>query len=118
MRAVSIQINLILPDGVDPVEIEKKLNEQIPYPTHSSLNHFTPSIKKAGGRKLIRDFLRERDGDLCCWCNEPMDFDNLGSDTPRVPTFEHVVRRADGGENSFENLKLAHKKCNNERHKK
>lgn len=117
MKAVTFQINVILPEGASHHEIKERISQQVGSAHLISTETFVPSLKKAGGRKLIREFLRQRDGDNCCWCNLPMDFDNLGADTPLVPTFEHLVRRADGGGNTFENLKLAHKKCNNERHK-
>jgi hypothetical protein len=43
---------------------------------------------------------------------------NASGETPDIPTFEHLTRKVEGGTNEIENLKLAHKKCNNERHSK
>lgn len=65
-------------------------------------------------RRLLRRLLRKRDGDLCCWCQEPMNFEiEAGSHwRPDFPTIEHIIPRRDGGSDGFDNLALAHKRCN------
>lgn len=71
-------------------------------------------------RRVAR--IRERDGDLCCYCGEPMVFDRPGrmpawqwGTQPARATLEHVIDRQHGGTNSPDNLRLAHGRCNNGR---
>lgn len=61
--------------------------------------------------------LRVRDGDLCCYCETPMLFYVVakGPLASQMATVEHVKRRADGGTNDLENLKLACMDCNTRR---
>jgi 5-methylcytosine-specific restriction endonuclease McrA len=54
-------------------------------------------------RKIAR--ILERDGDLCCYCQQP-----LGEDM----TLEHRVASSNGGSEDLDNLKLAHALCNRE----
>lgn len=72
---------------------------------------------RSGNREEIREFLFNRDGSLCCWCGLEMAFGG-NPNCDRFATIEHVVRRADGGSNNVDNLKLACRRCNNERHSK
>ena len=51
----------------------------------------------------LRAFLRERDGDDCWLCHEPM-----GDDC----TIEHKRAKAMGGTSNIANLALAHRECN------
>ena len=64
-----------------------------------------------------RRWLRERDGNRCCYCNVVMSFDpkHLASGYMFAATIEHVKRKADGGLNVNENLKLACMDCNTRR---
>lgn len=40
----------------------------------------------------------------------------VGSEVhPKYATFGHVIPKSDGGTDALKNLKLSHKKCNNER---
>lgn len=64
-----------------------------------------------GTRSKRRAIIRERDGDLCCYCGWHMDFDDPTA-WPQGATLEHVVRQADGGGHSLQNLKLACVECN------
>ena len=82
----------------------------------SKVTEFHPSYTKSKGRNAIRKILLKRDGDLCCWCNEPVLFD-VPDVHPKACSIEHVKRKSKGGSNSLDNLALAHKVCNNERHK-
>lgn len=57
---------------------------------------------KSMGR--YRDRLRERDGDLCFFCDEIIEHPDF--------SVEHLLARALGGKNDLDNLKLAHRDCN------
>jgi 5-methylcytosine-specific restriction endonuclease McrA len=65
-----------------------------------------------GRRKIVRR-LRYRYGDNCHWCKEVMIFD--GPDGPLRATIEHVIPLSRGGLDNENNMRLAHKRCNNER---
>ena len=58
--------------------------------------------------------LRERDGDTCWLCGEPIDFD-LPKNDPMAVSRDHIKRKRDGGPWFMENIRLAHRKCNQER---
>jgi hypothetical protein len=62
-------------------------------------------------RRNMRKFLRQRDGDLCCWCRRPLPFGEPGHN-PLTPTIEHVVPRRFGGTHDPFFLRLAHYQCN------
>lgn len=62
--------------------------------------------------QVRRQLLRERDGDTCCYCGEPMLFMKPFLDHDRSATIEHVLSAANGGTSHLFNLKLAHKACN------
>jgi 5-methylcytosine-specific restriction endonuclease McrA len=64
-------------------------------------------------RKLF--VLLERDGYECCWCGKVCNL-NTRPCNDSHPTVEHVIRRADGGTNKFDNLRVACRRCNNGRH--
>lgn len=55
--------------------------------------------------------LRDRDGDLCQLCLEPIDF-TLRHLDPRGRTVDHIIPQRWGGGNEVENLWLAHRACN------
>lgn len=58
-------------------------------------------------KNKIKDKLRERDGDNCGICGEPL----FGS-RDEAPCLDHIVPLAQGGEDTIENLQLAHPYCN------
>lgn len=58
--------------------------------------------------------LRHRDGDDCQWCFIIIDF-SLARDDDMAYSFDHIRKHAEGGDWSPGNLKLMHKKCNNEK---
>lgn len=60
-------------------------------------------VQRKGTYKKQRATLRERDGDDCFYCGEP-----LGEDE----TFEHLLELNQGGKNLVTNGVLAHQKCN------
>ena len=63
-------------------------------------------VKSPQQRKLQRTIaaLKERDGDGCFYCPEPM----VNGET----TIEHLLSRTHGGSNHLHNLALAHDACN------
>lgn len=70
-------------------------------------------------RKLVRNLLRLRDGDLCCWCGKLMLFAKriaIGVPEPtNWATIEHVKPVSEGGTDDLTNLALACKLCNSSR---
>lgn len=58
--------------------------------------------------------LIKRDGKMCYLCNEKV---KLLTDTnhPEYPSIEHVIPIAKGGTHTWDNVKLAHRKCNCEK---
>jgi hypothetical protein len=64
------------------------------------------------GRRNIVSRLRARDGDGCVWCGGEMLFYRDG---PSRATIEHVIPLGRGGLDNMNNMRLAHRKCNNER---
>lgn len=78
------------------------------------------SFRFTGGKRIVTSYLRKRDGDLCHWCQKPMNFEAKNHASKRIdddaPTIEHLKRKKDGGTNHLTNLALAHKVCNNNRH--
>ena len=64
-----------------------------------------------GRRRIVRN-LRGKYGDGCHWCKEVMVFHGDG---PLRATIEHVIPLNRGGLDNENNMRLAHKKCNNER---
>lgn len=63
---------------------------------------------KFNSRQEIVDILRKRDGFACYLCPEPYT-EELG------PTIDHVKPLSKGGTWDLDNLKLAHRKCNQEK---
>ncbi len=68
----------------------------VTYPTKAAQDR----LSKNG---ITRSALRQRDGDHCWFCGDPM-----GEDC----TIEHLVPKSDRGPNSLANYALAHQKCN------
>lgn len=66
------------------------------------------------GRHALRIALRERDGSNCCMCGNPINFSAHVARDPDAASIEHVVPLAWGGTWDLKNLRLAHKRCNNE----
>lgn len=61
-----------------------------------------------------RKAIFERDGWVCQLCLKPVDR-SLPSGDPGAPTIDHVVPVALGGDHADDNLRLAHRWCNNSR---
>lgn len=65
-------------------------------------------------RKRIKR-IGDRDGWICWICQGPID-PQKRNNAHYGPSIDHVIRRADGGSGDDSNLKIAHRKCNSERH--
>ena len=75
---------------------------------------FTGTVKLHGTNAAIG--YSKQDGLWCHWCGvECNPAQSPNCDT--YPTEEHLVRKADGGRRTMENIVVACKKCNNTRHK-
>ena len=57
------------------------------------------------------DRVRLRDGGRCWLCDEPFDF-KAKPNTPKSPTFEHLLSQSAGGTGRLDNLVLCHPGCN------
>lgn len=65
---------------------------------------------------VTRAALRERDGDGCHYCAQPMEFDREGRAYTRdMATVEHVTPISAGGSHTFDNTVLACWGCNSEK---
>lgn len=66
------------------------------------------------GKEAFRKMLWWRQSGLCFYCHEPMEFPEDKNLQPRrrTATFEHLIRKADGGIMSDDNIVLAHSRCN------
>lgn len=51
---------------------------------------------------------------LCYYCDKPMSFNRTKNGSPArdFATFEHLIRKDQGGKFSNDNIVLAHRKCN------
>lgn len=61
------------------------------------------------------DRIMRRDGRRCWLCGEPCDFELSRDGRYPHTTLDHVIPKSKGGGSAPENLRLAHKKCNNDR---
>lgn len=62
----------------------------------------SPKLKKSRRNQLVKDF-----GSRCWWC----DVELLETEI----TLDHLIPKSRGGSNSYENLRLACRKCNGSR---
>lgn len=74
------------------------------------------STKDRAVRDRRRKVKFERQGGRCHWCNGPMTLARAPQLPDNFATFEHVVRRCEGGVGLPNNIVLACRVCNNERH--
>ena len=65
--------------------------------------NMTPRIKRNRKARLLEEF-----GPQCCYCKNWFPPDDL--------TIEHLIPKAEGGPNSYWNLRLACFPCNHGRH--
>lgn len=62
----------------------------------------------------IRAAVYQRDAWTCRICGGQVDL-HAEPNTPEAPTLDHLVPFSDGGEFTVENLRLAHRLCNQQR---
>lgn len=62
--------------------------------------------------KSRRIALYERDGWTCRICDQQIDRALAGSNEPFAPCLDHIVPRSQGGDHSDDNLRTAHRQCN------
>lgn len=72
----------------------------------------TKGEKTGFGRKLRK--IIDRDGARCWLCGNPIDI-SFGPHHAMAPSRDHVVPISRGGSNAPENIRLAHRRCNNAR---
>lgn len=65
-------------------------------------------------RRRIFNIVMERDQGLCWICGDPV-VPNAPQTHPLGATLDHVVPHAEGGRWAANNLRLAHRACNEER---
>lgn len=97
--------------------------------TKKGIRHVTPAEavamankapKKVSGKKKrkqhksLKGRMFKKQKGLCCWCSLLMVMTSDDND-PLQATIEHVIPLARGGLDNANNIKIAHKKCNNER---
>lgn len=63
----------------------------------------------------VRRAVYERDEWVCWLCEEPVDASLIGARSDWSPSLDHVIPRSQGGDDSPENLRLAHFWCNSVR---
>lgn len=66
-------------------------------------------------RGLLVTRLMARDGDLCGICGAPLDRRVRDELSPEYITLDHVVPLSKGGLDQWDNLRLAHARCNHTR---
>lgn len=64
------------------------------------------------GHRITVEALAIRDGLDCYLCNQEIDL-SIPRNTPMGATIEHILPRAHGGMDTWDNVKLAHWICNN-----
>lgn len=65
----------------------------------------------------LREIVR-RDRSRCVYCNRQLDYEKAGGNREEDASFDHVIRLADGGSNTHENLVCACRGCNQRNAKK
>lgn len=71
-------------------------------------------VRETWERQFLKRKLCERQNWRCCYCGRHVIMDVITSH-PLLATFEHVVRRTDGGGDEEENLVIACGECNFDR---
>jgi len=96
---------------------EKEWYRNNPDKRHNSKNRHR--VKGGKHRAYTRNQIIKRDGTDCYICNTPLDF-NAATHQGQpgwelYPHIEHVIPLVLGGDDTLENVKLAHAKCNIEK---
>ena len=69
-------------------------------------------LRKVEKKRELVVAIRQRDGDNCWCCRNPMVFDGAHPNAGRAATLEHVVPLSKGGGWALDNLVLCHVGCN------
>lgn len=69
--------------------------------------------RKARWQKVTK--LMARDGTSCAICGVPVERSIKDHEDSKYITFDHIIPRSKGGNDSMSNLRLAHRLCNMER---
>jgi len=72
-------------------------------------------VTQLSKKNSILSKLIERDNGICHWCKRPV-FPRQDFNHPRYPSRDHLIKREHGGSSSIDNLVLACRKCNSDRH--
>lgn len=69
---------------------------------------------QAEGRLSATDLrhIVRRDGSRCVYCNRELDYTQAGNGKADAASFDHIIRLADGGSNTYENVVCACRECN------
>lgn len=63
---------------------------------------------------MFKMMIADRDGWRCHLCGEPVS-KNKTPWARKGPTIDHIIPRSKGGSDDIDNLRLAHRKCNEAR---
>jgi 5-methylcytosine-specific restriction endonuclease McrA len=67
-------------------------------------------VRKAAYSRRVKSLLK-RDGH-CCWLCGKRFLMGAHPNHPDAPSIDHVIEKRNGGWNSRDNLRLAHRRCN------
>ncbi len=94
------------PVHISPVRLSPGYLRIVPIRAIDLRSGAPEKVRRPGRTKtvLLRKALLKRHGNRCHWCKRPMARGSI--------SIEHLVPLALGGDNSWENLRLAHVRCN------
>lgn len=103
-------------EGVPADEIERQVEEMRARQGRQRLPNSPPRPQRSKNYSRKRS-LAIRDGEVCHWCDAPLDITIVDPRHPSPPraTLDHVIPRSLGGPSSLNNLVLACEPCNAER---
>jgi hypothetical protein len=90
-----------------------------PKPDRRRANSALRRARKRGvdSEKVVPSTVFERDRYICHICKRPID-KRLSGLSPRGATLDHVIPLSAGGPHTYENIKAAHRRCNERKGKK
>lgn len=114
---------------LNAVEIAKKYNMSVERVFRRAKNlgitlipveygHWASRAKRYGVREFDKtitiDALMKRDNGICQICGEPVDPNDVAKGHARrnYPTLDHIIPLSKGGTHTWNNIQLAHMKCN------
>lgn len=68
-------------------------------------------LRKIASDRYTLEDLYEESGGVCCLCEQPVDMSLSGLD-PWGPTVDHAMPISLGGDDTIDNVQLAHRRCN------